>query len=284
MRHLEILLAEVLDFAGLFPPAKLELPEALRAFETHRQGLEKPLLGRFVIPANRLKDLPDLIVDPLPLSVIGHEGPWPEARALDAEAMNAHLDRLGDNAPIEAFEVKLPDSSEPIQAQWLADLERFGADETFVELPLNHLEHLAESLATLAETEALFAKARLSPAPDTSGVATFLQGCLQLDLPFKLTAGIHQPFYHQTGHGPEFGFLTLLSASALVLREDLTRRELEEALLDTEGWSFQAGVHWRGHSADLIAMEEARDLFLSFGSCSVEEPASALRNLGLWPF
>jgi hypothetical protein len=277
---LRALLAESLDYAGLFPPARLELSEALRLYETHRQGLARAIVNRFVIPASRLKELPDDCL--APLAVIGHEGPWPEAREADAAAMNAHLDRFGDNAPIEAFEVKLASPGAFLQ-EWLADLERFGAEETYLELSIEDPAHTAEILAALAESDGLGAKARLGPhPPEPKHLTAFLLGCLHLEVPFKLTAGLRHPF-----PGPDrYGFLSVFGTASLILGADLNQEQAARALAaPIEEWRFEDDqIGWRNHVADLEAIVEARNLLAGFGSCSIDEPFGDLTALGLWPF
>lgn len=60
------LLRGLIDHAGLFPPASLDLPEAVDNYRAYRSGPHAWMLGHFVIPAARVAEAP---VD-LPLSVI----------------------------------------------------------------------------------------------------------------------------------------------------------------------------------------------------------------------
>ena len=56
------LLSGIIDYAGLFPPAKLPLEEALRNYLRYRK--ESPyrwMLGRFVCPVGRLQELLALV-------------------------------------------------------------------------------------------------------------------------------------------------------------------------------------------------------------------------------
>src|SRR5438552_3294700 len=50
---LRALLAGVVDYAGLFPPARLPLDQAIRRYAEYRQGTDAWMLGRFVCPAAR---------------------------------------------------------------------------------------------------------------------------------------------------------------------------------------------------------------------------------------
>src|SRR5437867_1479809 len=47
----------IIDYAGLFPPAKLPLEEAFRNYVRYRREADAWMLGRFVCPAARLKEL-----------------------------------------------------------------------------------------------------------------------------------------------------------------------------------------------------------------------------------
>jgi hypothetical protein len=50
---LRVLLAGLIDYAGLFPPAALEMPAALANYAAYRKGEHAWMLGRFVVPAAR---------------------------------------------------------------------------------------------------------------------------------------------------------------------------------------------------------------------------------------
>ena len=68
------LLSTIVDYAGLFPPAQLDLPQAIAHYQRYRQAPEAWMLGRFVLPLSQLSDLVSLLPagdsDPWPLSVI----------------------------------------------------------------------------------------------------------------------------------------------------------------------------------------------------------------------
>src|ERR1044072_2723544 len=65
-KSLRALLTGVVDYAGLFPPASLDLPAAKRNYAAYRDGEWAWMLGRFVVPAAKVGD-----VDPSwPLAVL----------------------------------------------------------------------------------------------------------------------------------------------------------------------------------------------------------------------
>lgn len=112
--------------------------------------------------------------------------------------------------------------------------------------------------------------------PSSETAASFIETCVLLDVPFKATAGLHEPLRHwNPGLGVfHHGFLNLLAATALAAqgaaRGDLTRcLEIEDA----ESW-------WRlGIPAG--AFMRARRWFSAFGTCSIEEPLQGLAAIGL---
>ena len=51
---LTTLLAGLVDYAGLFPPAALDMSDAVREYAGYRRGTHAWMLGRFVLPVGRL--------------------------------------------------------------------------------------------------------------------------------------------------------------------------------------------------------------------------------------
>jgi hypothetical protein len=50
-------MSELIDYAGLFPPARLDLDTAIRKYARYRDQDEAWMLGRFIIPAGQLAQL-----------------------------------------------------------------------------------------------------------------------------------------------------------------------------------------------------------------------------------
>src|SRR5262245_39353072 len=77
---LRALLNGLIDYAGLFPPARLPLSESLTNYLRYRSESESWMLGRFICPASRLGELAgfaDAIAasgDPLVCSALGRGG------------------------------------------------------------------------------------------------------------------------------------------------------------------------------------------------------------------
>ena len=57
MSAIRALLSDLIDYAGMFPPAGLEMAEAVRNYDAYRRGEYGWALGRLVVPATRLDEL-----------------------------------------------------------------------------------------------------------------------------------------------------------------------------------------------------------------------------------
>src|SRR5262252_8637142 len=106
---LTTLLAGVIDYAGLYPPAELGLAAALANYRVYQRSPDHWALGRFVVPAFRLGELSDVLRDnedndPLALAVVigtdtsrdlaaiagfSHDEPHARVDVLDLKAENA---------------------------------------------------------------------------------------------------------------------------------------------------------------------------------------------------
>src|SRR3982750_507275 len=57
------LLAGIVDYAGLFPPSALSMPEAVINYATYKNSNYNWMLGRFVVPAGRLDEFAESAKD-----------------------------------------------------------------------------------------------------------------------------------------------------------------------------------------------------------------------------
>src|SRR5688500_20067087 len=53
---IRVLLSQIIDYAGLFPPSQLAMSEAVLNFATYRNSNYGWMLGSFVVPAARLEE------------------------------------------------------------------------------------------------------------------------------------------------------------------------------------------------------------------------------------
>lgn len=113
-------MSELIDYAGLFPPARLDLDTAIRNFARYRDQDEAWMLGRFIIPAGQLAQLAPYVAGlsaggdvPLRLTVLAAGGATVEVSlaTLDEQiaAMDAFVTASGGSARVEVIETRLPD-------------------------------------------------------------------------------------------------------------------------------------------------------------------------------
>jgi hypothetical protein len=272
------LLEGIVDYAGLFPPAALDLPAAVAQYERHRRGGDAWMLGRFVLPASRLAELD--VPDGWHVSAL--VGPDVAGDAAAVDAFNAS--RAG-RAVVDAVELKA--SAREIAPVLAAAPSGATA---YVEVPLDGA--LDEALDAI-QAHGGRAKARTGGVtaaafPPPEAVVRFLDGCVRRGLPFKATAGLHHPvrgeqaltYVTDAPRGVMHGFLNLLAATALLAAGE-PRAAAQEALEERDPSAFAANgdaLAWRGHRVDGPSV---RALFAGFGSCSFAEPVADLRALGL---
>jgi hypothetical protein len=285
------LLSGIVDYAGLFPPAALDMPAAAHNYAAYRREPDAWMLGRFVVPVNRLGELER------ELNAIDVGEPWQLSALLgvdavaDIAAADAFNARNAERARVDSLEGKLA-STAAIDAAANAAAGRFAL---FAEIPVN------EDPRTLVEAirhAGIAAKIRTGGItadafPPAADVVRFMRRCAEAHVPFKATAGLHHPLraeYRLTyapdaPRGMMYGYLNLFLAAALL--EDLTDAEAI-ALLEERGRSAievtPDALRWRGHELRPDRASAARgQMALSFGSCSFREPVDELHALSLFP-
>ncbi len=307
----------LVDYAGLFPPASLDIRAAVAEFARHQTEPEAWMLGRFIAPAGRLEEIGDACSGYLEqggrwaFSVLAGHRDDPDAAlkilAAQGRAVGALEDRFAGAARVEVLEIPLPAVVTGAEVSgFLGDLAAHlrSADlagrQLFVEIPTGGDDRtVLAAVGKLAADQAgpknyfplIGAKLRcggVTPEafPSSERVAAFIDQCRRLELPLKCTAGLHHPVRHLASEPPVMmhGFLNVFGAGMLA-HAGAPLAVLTGCLAETDpvAFSFTAtGFGWRDHTVDVAAMSRARRTFLNgFGSCSFAEPREDLRTLGL---
>ncbi len=283
------LLAGIVDYAGLFPPAQLELAAAVRAYAAARRGPHAWMLGRFVLPAARSDEFAAAcLAEWQPL-----DGAWEVSLlAADVPAAQAAIERLraacGSRVAVASVEFGLLAPAGLDAA--LARLRELPTEiETYFEMPLG-----AERGACLARLGVSGARAKIrtgglhaDAVPGAAELAGFLSDCARAELPFKATAGLHHACRaeYRLTYAPDsptavmHGFANLAAAAALAFHAQADVATLERVLLapDPLARLGDDGLHYAGGRLDCAALAECRARFFrSFGSCSFDEPATEI--------
>ena len=291
------LLDGIIDYAGLFPPAQLSLDDALAEFESLPSDNEW-LVDLFICPSNKLAELDALVrrkgVDGLAVSVIGNAIDQPDKALASIER---DIQRMEGCSQLEfgAYEIKINHHDEGSIVRAIKALDRSGVgdlvEDTFVEFAWN--SHLEDCLHDLASINPNFgAKARTGGTtpelfPSTSDLAHFIHTAVSIEIPFKMTAGLHQPLRYMDSELNTYhhGFLNVALASALALSADLSTSEIDEILNITDSSKLtvsETEIIALGNSLNSDAVTLFQDWFGGFGSCSVTEPVEGLKKLGYW--
>lgn len=252
-RSLRVLLDSLIDYAGLFPPASLSMAEAVRKYESYRESEQAWILGRFVVPAAKLGEVPIEI----PATVLAGPDEFPDVDVVETKASSsADIEQIARNRGGRTIYVEI-------------------ADDSLIDALGQH--GLRAKLRTGGTTADAF--------PSVQKIASFIQRCAKSRVPFKATAGLHHPlrtvkpltYEPNAPTGMMHGFLNVFLSAALP-------QFAEKILLEENPRAFafdNAGAWWRDRRISIEELTRVRtNVAISFGSCSFEEPVADLKEIG----
>ena len=260
------------DDAALFPPRQAQAAEAVGEHIQWRSSRHAAFVGPFVVsdtqwPAVR-EHLPN----------VGLEVALTVPRGFDA-VPRAIAAVSADGASIVQLEVPVTPADVVEGIVSLADAVSVDAT-TYAEVPIGLLteevcSHLVEqSMRLKVRTGGTTADA----FPSEYELATAIRLCVEQGLPFKLTAGLHGALRHSdpVTRFEHHGFLNVLVATAAALRgSDIAG---VATILGVEGSDAVVSAL---RSVDGELAPRVRSHFASLGTCSIDEPLTDLRHLGL---
>jgi hypothetical protein len=284
------LLANVVDYAGLFPPAALAMHQAVERFASYLGSENRWMLGRFVLPAARLREFERAF------ALLTGTEQWKISCLVG-------VDRAADLAEIERFQNR---HSENVVAVDCLELVAPGIENLqqlrnqvppdcsiYLEVPFDVGK---EFLLTIRDA-GLGAKIRtggLKPEaiPAASGIAGFLKNCAETRTRLKATAGLHhpvrclKPLTYDVGapRARMHGFLNVLLAAGLAYR-GADAADLLSVLEEDSPAAFRVAGESASCGEKRLSIPEIAEMrenfMISFGSCSFEEPIGDLRELQL---
>jgi hypothetical protein len=288
-----VLLSKAIDYAGLFPPAKLSMEEAVRNYANYKSGDYNWMLGRFIVPASRLNEF----VEYAEKYFHSNSFYWKLSVIVD-NAIEEAVKSVQDfnkfylsYCQCDVFELKtdsvwfIEEVSEIIPRSFTNYFE-ISADENLAELvSMLALKGQRAKIRTGGITQDAF--------PTTDQLARFIRTCLAANVPFKATAGLHHPlrcrkpltYESDSPTGTMFGFLNVFVGAAFARNSipfPLLLQILEEE--NPENFFFgDDGVYWReNYFVNNWNLEQLRQRgIISFGSCSFEEPVADLKAIRL---
>lgn len=297
-------MSQIIDYAGMYPPANLSLEEAFQNFVTYQSDPDVWMLSRFVVPAARLAELPefDLI---LSFTTLGRNG-----KDLDEFLKNVNFDideilsfreARGSKANVDAYETALPAPALADKfaandaATRVADALNRNGIAVFFETPFGdgwkeRAERLIRALRKVKDKHVGF-KLRTGGVtadkfPSPAQIAWVIAEVREAGVPLKCTAGLHHPMrhYNESVKTKMHGFLNVFGAATLAFANGISHNQMQSILEDEDPTSFifdESGFEWRGLRVPASEISGARQFAMSFGSCSFDEPREDLRNIGL---
>ncbi|QOY35176.1 hypothetical protein AWH56_021125 [Anaerobacillus isosaccharinicus] len=300
-------LANLIDYAGLFPPSQLPLEEAINNYVAYQADHDSWMLGRFIIPATRLEELDPYMYSfsknkPLPIAAIGQGSTdvesCLEALKLDLEKITTFCKKHGKAVSVDVLELPLPpviptshflnvigSEARKHNLQIFCEMT-MSLNSDWVDLMLSTLDEISEHnrlnetvLGMKLRTGGITADA----FPTPTQVATVLVGCYERKIPLKFTAGLHHPIrmYRDEVKTKMHGFLNLFTAGMTARVHLLDIDTTAEILADEDASHFRftsKGLCWRDLVVPLSEIEQLRKQALySYGSCSFNEPREGLQ-------
>ena len=302
---LRALLRRSIDYAGLFPPAQLELQPALRNHANYTRSGESWMLNTFVLPVAEFDAASTLLEDfqgatPLQVSALG-------AKSDDLDTFVSGMRSVADSlrgfsaanqsrVQLTQLEMPLPpNATAPPVQEAVNVLDEFGL-QLFFEAPPAGAE---DAIAMLAECNTTKSGGKLGYKLRTGGVtagafppvaevAAALIAAARYEVPIKFTAGLHHPVrrHDESVATKMHGFLNVFGAGVLTVKHSLDQKRVVAILEEEEAAPFKfADNEFRFQDLPISTgeIEEARRLITSFGSCSFDEPREDLRAAQLLP-
>ncbi len=279
MKSFTNLLHGAIDYAGLFPPASLDLRAALSSYAAYRQSGDSWALGRVILPFPVLAECE-----------ASSPGLASHVSVLLGADYRGEIDALRRQEwSYDTFECKVTDIA---AVEEIVRLLPRGA-RVFVETDAQRAS--SDWIAAVGQAGAA-AKVRTGGVvpeaiPATSDLAGFLSFCVRHHVPFKATAGLHHPIraahaLTYDGNAPVgvmHGFVNVMVATAM-LSLGAAPEEVCAVLTETCPDAFAFGdehLTWGSTSISIEQIDATRqDNMQCFGSCSFTEPMEDSRALG----
>jgi hypothetical protein len=296
---LRLLLDQVIDYAGMFPPCALALEPALRNQAGYVRSNEAWMLNGFVLPVEQFDAATQFFSEfdphhPLRVAALG-------PKTTNADSFLAALTKAAtgirsfsrdnvDLVSVSHLEMFLPDDVDSASLKratsilgeatvfWEAPPER--AEETIGLIAQNNSDNKARTFGYKLRTGGVTADA----FPSSAQIAHALTVAAAHQLPIKFTAGLHHPIrqFRDEVKTKMHGFLNVLGAAVLAAEHQWNADQAATMLEDEDPRSFSFTddfFAWRDCKIDTKRLKYRRKFVRSFGSCSFDEPREDLRTL-----
>ena len=295
----------MVDYAGTFPPAALDLRAAADNYARYREAPASWLLGRFIVAADDLEAFEECAAplfsrgparDPWRLSVICGDNMPGSVRAVQRFVERREKAGAAGHAIVECVEYRVARADDVREKHAVVPPRIRSVFEVSGGQGLEAVLRAIRAVDGVAKYRAGAATPDL--VPSVVDFARFIVLCAKLGVTMKATAGLHHALRgeHPLGESGQaalqHGFLNVLVATALardrVAEKGATHDVLmmvETVLDERDPAAFVFGddaLAWWDYRLAIEQVARARaDFFTGFGSCSFDEPVADLRAMGL---
>jgi hypothetical protein len=292
------MLRDLIDYAGLFPPASLTMAQSVANYESYSQSEWNWILGRFIVPVARLGEFEAAF------ATLPNQAPETAFASWRLSALMG-ADVIADVARIREFNVRMANGvsgksavvqSVELKVANVEEIKRLSEIiprelDTYFELPWSSNSACITAVADCGRRAKMRTGGETADKfPDAESVIDFIRRCAAANVPFKATAGLHHPLraVHRLTYQPEspsammHGFINVFLAAAFLragMATSVTTQLLEEP--SPEAFQFHSeAIEWREHKLTRDEITATRREFaVSFGSCSFMEPVDDLKSL-----
>jgi len=311
----------LIDYAGLFPPAKLPLETALRNYADYRKSNDAWMLSRFIIPWSMLDELTpyrDELLDeddPFEFSILGSKTDtvpdFLESVDRITDACNQFHEEQGRRVTTEILETRIPaEAALSRNTELLGEMMERAAEKLaespatpdwifyetlFEESWKSDVEAAIEAIASFNDQSSgkragyklRCGGVKADMFPSLEQVAHALNRARENGIAVKCTAGLHHPvrLFHESVQTKMHGFFNVFGGALMAHNHGLDDGEFQQILReeDPDAFSFtDKEFRWNGYAVSTGKIRQLREEHLiSFGSCSFDEPREDLQQLKL---
>jgi hypothetical protein len=269
---------DLIDYAGLFPPAKLPFQQAVSEYLQHQQEKQAWMLARFICPSSQVsgfgsfRDQLSHASAPLCLSIllteIGMTNGTSSKIAQSIRQVKDLLINMSIEYSMEMVECKL--SEDFLQRNGSSEIGKFldELEQSWSKYNLNTIpvffeptrdHRWPEVIPRFLESMAMWSEKRKSGSsfvpgfklrcggdtseafPSIEEVSMAIYYGSQYAVPFKATAGLHHPVrhFHQPLHTHRHGFFNIFGAALLAYGHRLPFTEIRKIVSEEDSSSFR---------------------------------------------
>jgi hypothetical protein len=268
----------IIDYAGMYPPANLNLADAFRNYCNYLVSQDEWMMSRFICNIKSFEDIFRKDSDILKMVENFSSERWlsfsilinqePKVKEFltsfrkDLESVRKISEMYSGEIVADTFEFKLPSElygkfGNHAEKKLLEDINDIlnGSGllraRVFVEPPVDDnyksvFKKLAEASAesnhkgSRAGFKLRTGGVNQENFPSVEQIAYALDACKQNKIPFKATAGLHHPVRHMNENAglKMHGFFNVFGAGILHYANSLSENELKSIVMDEKGASF----------------------------------------------